>query len=514
MSRFLTIIEVSQKQAYIFESSKLRDNIARSDEIACITGFPYITETAGCVEGFPFSEENLVYSGGGHTILEFEKKDSADLFVKALTKRILNELPGISLFCRTVEYDETLTPGENIKHLTAQLEKKKSIRRSFFHQGTYGIEEIDRNTGKPVLVSPRSLFEVKGKEEVPPRGFLYTTEFEKLGMTADKSGFIAVIHIDGNAMGKRVEELSSRYSVHEWDTYKKQMRCFSEGIANDFLDSYHKTEQYVADTILAGGLSDLSFSYKEDLYYLPMRRVISEGDDICFVAEGRIGIECAALFLRFLGEKINVTDGKTYSACAGVALVHRKYPFFRAYELAEALCSNAKRFGATLGSTDVSAIDWHIEYGEVQDSLEDTRMQYETLDHKRLELRPYIVAAPEDLMRKEPVRQYENFRSLIKRMTSKAEAYGRGTMKELRRELRRGEDAVSHYLRFHQIEELGSDIWHGIFVPLHPEETAIGSGTGLERKVFARTADGVDRSVLFDVIEIMDAWLPVEEKSE
>ena len=514
MSRYLTIIEVSQKQAYIFESSRLRDNIARSDEIAYVTGFSYIAETAGRAEECDFSEENLVYSGGGHTILEFGDRESAVHLVKALTKRIMNDLPGISLFCKIMKYDESLTPGENIKNLTAQLEKKKSVRRSFFHQGTYGVEEIDRNTGKPVLVSSRSLFEMSGREEVPPKGFLYTAEFEKLGITADKSGFIAVVHIDGNAMGKRVEELSSRYSVQEWDTYKKQMRSFSEGIANDFLDSYRKTEKYVADTVFAGGLSELTFSYKDDHYYLPMRRIISEGDDICFVTEGRIGIECAAFFLRFLGEKTNVIDGKPYSACAGVALVHRKYPFFRAYELAEALCSNAKRFGATLGSTDVSAIDWHIEYGEIQDSLDDTRAQYETSDHKRLELRPYIVLAPDDMMRKEPVRQYENFRLLMKRMTSKADAYGRGTMKELRKELRRGEDAVSHYLRFHQIEELGRDIWNGIFVPLNPEETGIGSGAGLERKIFVRTADGADRSVLFDVIEIMDAWLPVEGGSE
>ena len=45
MARYLTIIEVSQKQAYIFASNKLQDNIRRSSEIAVITGIPFMQET-------------------------------------------------------------------------------------------------------------------------------------------------------------------------------------------------------------------------------------------------------------------------------------------------------------------------------------------------------------------------------------------------------------------------------------------------------------------------------------
>ncbi len=520
MSRVLTIIEVSQKQAYIFESNKLKDNVSRSAEIAYITGPKYIAETAeSCSgEGLIFSEEeNLVYSGGGHTILEFSSKMLLKILIQALTERVLREFPGMALFAAAVDYDEEKTPGENVKALTAALEGKKSLRRSFFHQGTFGIEEIDINTGKARRAGAQDIPKIEEKTEAAPRGFVYCSKFEDLGGSKNDSNFIAVVHIDGNAMGKRVEDISSAFAVGEWDKYKSRMRLFSESVANDFLGAYREMEQELADRIWDGGLSELSLSYKDDRYYLPVRRIISEGDDICFVSEGRIGVECAAAYLRFLGKKTNSVDGRPYAACAGVALVHQKYPFYRAYELAEALCSNAKRFGATLAGekegAGISSVDWHIEYGEIQDSLEETRELYRTADGKRLELRPYIVQASSGILEKEPVRQYDHFCTLMDRLTSKKDSYGRGTMKELRTVLRRGADAAAHYLRFHQIEDIGRDAWYGVYQDLDMEKIRIGESQGLERRIFVSTADGIERSILFDAIELMDTYLPLEGAS-
>ena len=70
MERFLTIIEVSQKQAYIFSDNKLRENIKRSEEIAYVTGTDYIKKALDGSLKSPVSG-HLVYAGGGHTILEF-----------------------------------------------------------------------------------------------------------------------------------------------------------------------------------------------------------------------------------------------------------------------------------------------------------------------------------------------------------------------------------------------------------------------------------------------------------
>lgn len=75
----------------------------------------------------------------------------------------------------------------------------------------------------------------------------------------------------------------------------------------------------------------------------PVRRIITAGDDICFVTEGRIGIECAVAFIKALSKRKNKEDGEGYAACGGVAIVHQKYPFYQAYELAEMLWQSCEK---------------------------------------------------------------------------------------------------------------------------------------------------------------------------
>lgn len=113
-----------------------------------------------------------------------------------------------------------------------------------------------------------------------------------------------------------------------------------------------------------------------------------------FCLPGQLGLECARLFLEHLTDKINAQDDKSYAACAGVALVHTKYPFHAAYDLAEQLCSSAKKFGASIDAEGrVSAMDWHIEYGQLKDTLGEIRADYATEDGGRMELRPVVVLA-------------------------------------------------------------------------------------------------------------------------
>ncbi len=514
MGRYLTIIEVSQKQAYIFAVNKLKENIRRSYEIAYITSPVYMQKAVDESAEKVNVERQLVYTGGGHTILEFSSKEEAYALVKSLTKKVLKEVPEIELFAKTVSYDENRSPGENVKVLTATLEKKKSIRRESFHQETFGIEAVDVNTGKPKQVRECKLKLPNESEEIPG-GYTAVTEFEKLGNTKDKRSFIAVVHIDGNSMGKRVEALTE--SCKDWNEYKCRMRSFSEAIANDFMASYQEMQRMVANNITTHHLDDLDLQDEDESLRFPVRRVICEGDDICFVSEGRIGIECAVAFLKALSRKVNKEDGNTYSACAGVALVHQKYPFYRAYELAEKLCRNAKYFGASLGtdgtSQGISAIDWHIEYGELQDSLEDSRRAYYTRDGKRLELRPYIVTASQEFLEKEKIRQYRNFKKLITRMEDCREAYGRSRLKTLRHVLKQGSASAEHYLTFHKIESLKRSVYQDIYVDVDYENFKIGSGEGLEGMIFTKTNDGVDRCLLFDVIEMMDTYLGLEDDS-
>lgn len=482
--RALTILEISQKQAYIFASNKLKENITNSANIAWILSADYFSQKVA--DDSIFSEEkNLVYAGGGHTVLTFETKSQAVDFTKRITMQIHKEYPQIELFAKTLEYDETKTPGENLKELTRQLEKKKSIRRAAFHQGSFGVEKMDGEGNFCLNIEkvkiPQAEERIDQALSAEHAGYKRVYYFSELGGSKDKSNFIAVVHIDGNAMGKRVENLYRKNEDADWDTYRGKLKKFSESIDKDFKAAYKDMVDVVIKNMQANKLDKLDLKEKK----FPVRRVITAGDDICFVAEGRIGIECAKEFIKALSKKQNAEDKEGYAACAGVAVIHQKYPFYRAYELAELLCSNAKRFAAELSADgsgkEVSAIDWHIEFGEMGDTLEEIRENYQIegdgTEKGALILRPYIIEAPEIIMKSMPDRQYEAFRAFEKRLQSNEIAYAKGKMKRLRNVLKQGKKETELFLRFNKIEEL----------ILREEET-----------------------MLFDAIELMDTFIPLE----
>ena len=162
-TRYLTILEVSQKQAYIFASNRLQDNIINSAVIAWVMSPKYFEQkTKG--EGLFSPEDNLVYSGGGHTVLEFSSMEQARQFSRIITAAIRKEYPGIEVFVKTVEYDGNKTAGENLKELTAALERKKALREAAFHQGSFGVEKIDSTTLTP-MASDKQEQEGKMPEE-------------------------------------------------------------------------------------------------------------------------------------------------------------------------------------------------------------------------------------------------------------------------------------------------------------------------------------------------------------
>lgn len=483
--RHLTIMEVSQKQAYIFQSNELKKNILNSAVIAWIMDADYLEEKAGDRRLF-HKADNLVYSGGGHIVLEFLTHEQAKEFTKRVTKAIRKEYPGIEVFATTIPYEAGKTPAENLKELTKALEHKKAERRAAFHQGSFGVEKIDTNTLRPILCHTAKEAGMPEKEEKTDKslmaaGYRRVFRFEDLGGTKDQSNFIAVVHIDGNAMGKRVEKLKQTFGGLDWEAYKEKLRVFSEAIDEDFKAAYRDMSEHVAEHIRSGSLSKLDL----DGNNFPVRRIITAGDDICFVCEGRIGLECAAAFINKLGSRKNSVDQEGYAACAGVAVVHQKYPFYKAHELAEMLCSNAKKYGAALSSdgfgSDVSAIDWHVEFGEVKDTLEEIRADYFDADGNSVSGRPYIVRTMQPFTGEKTSRSYQKLRGLIGKLQNE-ENCARGTVKELRNILKLGQNETKYFMQFRRIEELLK--WN--------------------------LSD--DHKMLFDAIELIDTFIALEDK--
>lgn len=515
MARYLSILEVSQKQAYIFKSKKVKDNIINSAIIAYVLSKEYLSELLS--ENGYSEEKNMVYSGGGHTILEFDSMEKAKRIVGIITESVYRQFDSLQIFAKIIEYDEAESPKVNLNNLVSALESKKSIRRSNFKQGSYGIEAIDVNTLDVVaknISEDRKKVEEKENADTEhkftPDGFKAVKQFSELGGTEKESNFIAVVHIDGNGMGKRVNDLYDSKNALGWEKFKKTIRQFSEEIDADFKEAYMKMVKVVADNIQK---EKLNISLKDNNF--PVRRIITAGDDICFVAEGRIGIECARIFLEKLSENWNKVDGQHYSACAGVAIVHQKYPFYRAYELAEMLCSNAKKYGAKIMPDDngssVSSIDWHVEFGEMKDSLEEIRKAYITADGNRLNIRPYIVKAPDKILGNKEfiMKKYDNFKKIIRNIMSNENKYGTGKIKGMRSVLKKGDIETKNYLKFNRMEDIAIDNRPNTDEISADDIARLFTGEELKPHPFVE-CDGCNRSILFDAIEIMDTFIEIE----
>ena len=136
-----------------------------------------------------FAEDNLVYAGGGHTVLEFPDEESAVSFGRVFSRRVHEYFPDADLFIRTVPYNDQLKPGENLEELTKALERKKSVRRASFHQGSFGIEKIQTDTLKPdrqgTAEQKAVRIEIVGHERefsraLLPDGYTVSYKFENL----------------------------------------------------------------------------------------------------------------------------------------------------------------------------------------------------------------------------------------------------------------------------------------------------------------------------------------------
>lgn len=398
--KILLILEVSQKQAYIFESRRLAENIRRSGEIAYVTSTDFFNSMPS------FQEENLVYTGGGHTVLQFTDEVSAKTFSYDISRKVLEVYPDMELFIAIHPYNDHQTPGENLNALSQKLEQKKSLRAASFHLRRFGFE-------KPAFHHQGEYTEL---EKHIPEGWEITADSDAL-LQGNGDNFLAVVHADGNSMGSRVQSIYES-SGSDWNVCTEKLRAFSEAIDQQFAEAY--TE--MVDEMAAALAENPNWKGRT----LPIRKLIGAGDDVCFVTGSSLALECASVFLQKLESKVNPVDKQRYTACAGVVLIHKKFPFRKAYDLSEALCSNAKKTCAAYGG-NLSALDWHIEFGQMKDSLTAIRTDYVCADGSCMTLRPYLMSQKEGV----PVeRSFAFYKAAAEAMRSGV--LPKGKMKQLR----------------------------------------------------------------------------------
>lgn len=290
----------------------------------------------------------------------------------------------------------------------------------------------------------KDFYEVLGDE------YDFCSELESLGYK-DGESYISVIHIDGNNMGVK---FSNCRDMQERKNLSKKVQQTVEHAFGYLVKKIVTEYDSYADVL------DMRALKQGNKRLLPLRPIIIGGDDITFICPGRMGLQYAQTFIEYVNSEDlldkELFSGKLYdedlythikkitgkqiskslSCCAGVAIVPAKYPFFRAYELAEQLCDEAKEKSR---KDDGNYLDFAILHGEKYGDIQMLRKEQYESANGNLHYGPYNVLG--DKTDKQSVK---GLLALSEKLA--ADKMPRNKVKELRHVLHEDKHSMSIFL--------------------------------------------------------------------
>lgn len=473
---YAVLLDTVSIQNYIFSSNKLRENLGASYlvEEVCRT---YLACALWAITGRTFDEElknldswkeaesempdcakpiDIGYIGGGNALLFFQDEKRAQKFIEEWTKILLVRAPGLTtaVACSPFLKDPGKFP-ESFKTLFKILERNKAMHSPITSLPRHGITAECSRSGasaeiysKPIQayvsagtnarIEAASLSKEKLEEtyrnELGER-FYFPDELEDLGSVRGEDSHIAIVHIDGNEIGKRFKGASTLRAI----------RQLSKTVDAATLKAFDAVVT-MAVKRYKDIMESLGFDADEK-NALPIRPIVLGGDDVTFVCDGKLGIYFAKIFIEAF-EQEKASDGKKLTACAGVSIIKTKYPFYRGYRLAEELCDSAKRARREElnknQSNDCSFLDFHVSLGGIDGPLDEIRAK-----HFRNKPQGNLLYRPFKIVPKEHFDDYslELFLENARRLGDTEERLPGNKLNELREVLVLPEEATRRFVQ-------------------------------------------------------------------
>lgn len=443
---------------------------------------------------------NLIYVGGGNAALLCKNKDIAQKIVRKWSHELLKAAPGVRVVVGYGVVESSLANAYRVALDDLFLCEETLPFGS--HLGSLPVVRTCPTTGLPASFPSREPYEnnqwistdtdrkrdaaqhaiTDELKSVLNEGQQYAIKPEdELGGREGES-HIAVVHADGNGMGKLLNDVIDESGQTDTD-FLHNLRSFSASVSRQSLRSLLTTLKCLQDS-LPRLQNDLAVDTSK---FFPLRPIVYGGDDLTFVCDGRLGLNLAALYLEeFAKEEIYVLgEWKPVSACAGVVIVPTKYPFVRAYNFADELCGMAKRHRRMYAYSEGNWLDFQIIQEGSTQSISDLRdTQYKSLTGHTLHQRPYKV--PDE---------WENFTEILKGFESSE--WPRSRAKGLLHALARGKDATKHFI--------DAAAWRKVKMPCLNSMLKTTCESGWETD---------DTTPYFDPLEALDFYLEFRPTSE
>lgn len=467
------LIDTLSIQRYVFGSNKLKENVGASfivEHLVYRTLIPKAMAEAGIddvlnidewkenpdeykLNSSPETRVEVGYIGGGNAFLIFQDSPDAAQFTTAYSRLIMVYFPGIktAFVTHKFEYEEDQAYEKFRGELNKQMSRNRSdypvmglpFKHGIVDDCPYSNEaqelEISENSRKSIISSSswtrismvghsQEWLHTAFKKELKGE-FAFTSELDKLGQPEDK-GYVAIVHADGNSIGSRFKSCTSL----------AETRKLSAGLATYAQQVMKELVSYIVNLFEKEGVLHIpEFTLEVDRQgrrILPIRPLIMGGDDFTFVCEGRMGVHLAEKLLEFMST--TKIDNKEISACAGVAIVHTKYPFYKAYQLANSLTDEAKNVSRNVPNS--SWLHYMISTGGFAGTYEDIiREQYTASPGYELKNGPYQIGKDDSM---------DKFKAGMKGLqaTQPDNGWPRNKIKDLRDTLKRSEAHRQYFL--------------------------------------------------------------------
>lgn len=324
-TKFLYGVAVQGIQSFIFQTNTLKEIVGASELIEKIC-----TET---FNEFGKDKEKEILKAAGNIKYEFSSEEECKKAVLEFPKKVMQMAPGITVSQAVVKYDDG-----NFKKAVDCLEKRlRAQRNKQYRSMTLGMNGMQRSrkTGLPAIKIEESEFidvatfaKVNNSQSFKLFKKCFGPSINEKHMTynidkiTDKNNWIAIIHVDGNGLGRVVEEVGSSAS---------KLRRFSIDLDKS--------------TIAAAQAAYQTISQKYDFGsegIIPIRPIVLGGDDFTVICRADFAVEYVQAYLSEFESETASKDHKL-TACAGIAFIKSSYPFYYGYNLAESLCNRAKK---------------------------------------------------------------------------------------------------------------------------------------------------------------------------
>jgi hypothetical protein len=385
-------------QGFIFQTNKLKEIAGASElvEQICSEAFGKILGKADCKDPKMIKEDpNWIIGAAGKVVYIFENEEDCKNVVLTFAKKVMTMAPGITISQAVVKIEGEYSDYEKASN---ELEKRLRTQRNRASRPlTLGLMAIRRApttglsaveyTEKDGLTDEASsrkrqsgqtktlMEKLANVENLSHKEIAY--DFENL-TEKGKNKWIAVIHADGNGLGKIVEAVCKE---------AEESKKFSGLLDNITKESAQK-----------------AYSNVEKLFnnskFIPIRPVVLGGDDLTVICRGDLAMKFTKIFLETFEEKskeqLRILDKyeivkKGLTACAGIVFIKSSYPFHYAVTLAESLCKRAKEKAKNIDpNLAPSCLMFHkVQDSFVEDFKEIAKRELTPQDKLSFEYGPY-----------------------------------------------------------------------------------------------------------------------------